>query len=804
MSKLIYKTIGNIKPDGKQKVYLICHPQDRQSYLEKIVSQILKYKDCAIWMDEEEFLHHDFSEKELELREMQVVVFAVSRWLFDSEKMLNSVIEICNNNKIPMFPIVIEKNIQSILSLFGEKFGDIQYLHIHQNSETEIDYEKKLEKHINTLFVEESIHEKIRNCFDANVFLSYRKKDRYDANRLMDLIHENEQYSNIAFWYDEFLITGENYNESIQEKIEKCDFMMLAVTPNILEAGNYVLTKEVPYARDDANKTILPIEMQTTNRNDFERMYAGIEECIEVQDKEGVYRKIDEILKCIGIEKREKTTEELYYIALAYLDGVDVKPDMIKGARMVEKIATSGYVPAMQKMHELYKFGKGVEVDKRKSVEWKVKVVETYRTEVFMGNRSWNDLWGELWLLGEAYESLNQKEDAKACYLEMLDLIYKNNNGRQAVSFMYTFDLLGGIEFDKMNYEAALKWYEKSEQVYLGQRRAAEQGDFTVMFILPLLDDIAKVFCQKLGTIYNYFGDYEKAERYFSFYGQATQQKVDRGETLKGKREKVLSYTNKASVCVQKGEFLEANNLYVIAYEMCEELSQYAEDEEILRYKAAILQSWSIVEIAMGDISSGVDKVKKAIMIAIKIIEDYGIENIIDFLINTVDLLEVCHRDYMITGNEYDILNSICRTCEKVNATEFKNGNKEKAVMLQAHFVDLSEVCANKCRDIGIWSIHGIACGMLADLFMSINMNNAKLYYEKELKMYERIFEYNNTKFIYESIAGAHYSLAKCTLGNEKGLHLGYAADMYMKLYQNYPQDPHYQEMILKIASENI
>lgn len=801
MSNLIYKTIGNVNPAGKSKVYMLCHPEDKNTYLEMLCSQILACKDCAIWMDEEEYSSQNLEEKEFELKDMQMVVFAVSRHLFTDAKELDVIITICKNYKIPMFPIVIEEDFSSVLSAFEEKFGSIQYLHLHQNSETEIDYETKLKRHMETLFVTERLHEKIRECFDVRIFLSYRKQDRYEANKLMELIHANDKYKSIAFWYDELLVTSENYDVSIREKISKCDFMMLAVTPNVLVKGNYVLETEVPFARDEANKIILPIEMQASDRVAFEKSYVGLEACINCQNVEGIYQKLEEILGRVGVEKKKKTIEESYYIALAYLDGIDVKPDTIMGANMVYKLAKSGYRNAMQKMFELYKFGKGVEADRIKAIEWKEKVIEDYRVEVSLGNATWDKLWGELWSLGEEYEAIRDLESAMICYMEMLKLVEENANEMSVCNILYTYDLLGDIEFNQQRYRQALQWYGKSEELYLACKKDAENGDFRYLFLAPLLDDIAKIFYQRLGTIYTHLGEFSKARKCFSFYNLTTQNEVNEHETLKRKRESLLSYTNEAFLCMNTGEFSKATSLYDTAYKLCEELSQYAEDEEILRYKAAILQSWSIVECSLEKMSSADEKMKQAIVTAIKIVENYGVESIFDFMIQSVQGLVGYNNHYANLKADYNVLHQIYVVCEKIIGLNLKNEGKARTIMLQAALCDLAQIYAQKSGEKRVWNLYGVSMGILGDLYMDIDLNEAKACYYEELKAYELLFEYDNSRYMYENIGCAQFSIAKCAVGDERRLRLGYAADIYSNLFAKYPEDSKLREVIMEIAT---
>lgn len=53
MAKLNYKTRGMSSPQGKPKVYFICHPLDFKAHFEVIQEDILRSQNCAVWYDEE-------------------------------------------------------------------------------------------------------------------------------------------------------------------------------------------------------------------------------------------------------------------------------------------------------------------------------------------------------------------------------------------------------------------------------------------------------------------------------------------------------------------------------------------------------------------------------------------------------------------------------------------------------------------------------------------------------------------------------------------------------------------------------
>ena len=73
--------------------------------------------------------------------------------------------------------------------------------------------------------VSDEMAEKVRAAFDAYIFLSYRKKDRKYANELMRLIHKNDFCRDIAIWYDEYLVPGEDFNNAITEALKRVIFL---------------------------------------------------------------------------------------------------------------------------------------------------------------------------------------------------------------------------------------------------------------------------------------------------------------------------------------------------------------------------------------------------------------------------------------------------------------------------------------------------------------------------------------------------------------------------------------------------
>ena len=208
------------------------------------------------------------------LRQVNMVIVPVTSKLLKSEnRAMESEIPYAIRNHIPVLPIVVEK-IPDFPSLYNEKFQHIQYLNKISRETIGIPYIQKLRKTLEVYTLGLDQEKKIRDAFDLHVFLSYRKKDKFYAEELLFLIHQNQASKDIAVWYDEFLNPGKKWNDGIMDAIDQCDVYSLIVTPSIVEDGNFVQQKEYPRARQK-EKVIKPIIFEEIDMDDsdFEKLY---------------------------------------------------------------------------------------------------------------------------------------------------------------------------------------------------------------------------------------------------------------------------------------------------------------------------------------------------------------------------------------------------------------------------------------------------------------------------------------------------------------------------------------------------
>lgn len=384
MHTLRYKTRADSAPKGKPRIYFCCHPEDFSIYFEPISRELLEIWDCAIWYDSasEASVHGQEDEESFAdgLLQMQMFVIPVTEsFLYETNDARIKEFSLAKEHHIPVLPILVNSGLAAD---FNRICGNIQFLDRTSTDVTEIPYMEKLKKFLESLLVSEELTQKVREAFDAYIFLSYRKKDRKYAQELMRLIHKHEFCRDIAIWYDEFLTPGENFNTSIQNALHNSQLFALAVTPNLVNEKNYVMDIEYPMAQK-AGKKVLPAELCPTNQTLLKQHYAGIPDCIDGHDSERLSASLFDALNEIAIRENDSSPEHLFFIGLAYLGGIDVEVDTVRGVKLITEAAGKGLPQAMDKLVSLYHSGYGVSMDYDKAVFWQEKLVSC-REEYFL------------------------------------------------------------------------------------------------------------------------------------------------------------------------------------------------------------------------------------------------------------------------------------------------------------------------------------------------------------------------------------------------------------------------------------
>ena len=357
--KFIHNDMGEFMPN-KAKVFFSCHPDDYK-YFNEISKEVLDISYCFFYYALEDGTPLNKEEWEFSLKEMSLLVVPITRkYLTQPNRAFDVDLDIARKNHIPILPIMCE---EGLVELFNEKFGEYQFLSKVSNDKTEVSYKDKLTDFLKSIIKSQEQTFLIMQNFKGLVFLSYRKKDREVAQKLMREIHNDKDLYDLCIWYDEFLTPGESFNDEISVILQACDLMLLNVTPSIVEDGNYIIQVEYPNAVA-LNKLVLPIEMVKTDKSKLDNNYSYLPKLVDVSDRQTILKQIKKALgkKFKQIGARDKT-EHKYYVALGYLDGLGVAKDRELGVKLLKECAEEGYAPAVYELSTMYILGKCVEQD---------------------------------------------------------------------------------------------------------------------------------------------------------------------------------------------------------------------------------------------------------------------------------------------------------------------------------------------------------------------------------------------------------------------------------------------------------
>lgn len=389
-----YLTRGDSSPHGKARVCLLCHPEDLSKYLDEISRDIFETQNCSVWYPEP---GQPLADAAFELSQMQLIVIPVTKKLLtEEEEIFTAVLPFAQKNRIPVLPIAVEPGLDALFSL---RFGDLEYLNRTSLDPTAISYREKLSAYLRGVLLNDEQLDRIKDAFDAYIFLSYRKKDRACAKELMRLIHQNPFCERVAIWYDEFLTPGESFNEAIKSALRKSSLFSLVVTPNLICEKNYVMEVEYPLAQQE-KKRILPVEMAETSLEGLRDKYEGIPTPIAPKDADSLEHALRDSLS-LAVRTGSDDPVHRFFVGLAYLSGIDVEVDRERAVRLISEAAEAGLEPAMKKLAEMYSVGDGVTKDMPRALAWQKKLT---------------------WTLGEKAEETRKESDALEFLREQMRL----------------------------------------------------------------------------------------------------------------------------------------------------------------------------------------------------------------------------------------------------------------------------------------------------------------------------------------------------------------------------------------------
>ena len=610
MVKLLYKTREDSTPVGKPRVYFCCHKTDFKLYFDILSKDILSLNDCSIWYLENYDAERDEAFFE-NIKRMQLFVMPVTLEFLTADNLAFNVdVKFALDNNIPVLPIVLESG---LVSEFNKRFGEIQFLYRGEEDNSAIKYEVKLEKYLNETIGNDEMIARIKAAFDAYVFLSYRKMDRVYADSLMRLIHKDDLCRDIAIWYDEFLVPGENFNDSIKRMIEDSKMFLLTVTPNVVgtttdengvEQDNYIIRMEYPTAKEKGIP-VLPVEIVSTDKEKLSEKYIDLGDCADGKDEKAVSENVIETIKKIALgESDEKNGKDcpkhIFFIGLAYLYGIDVEIDHQKGIKLIETAAGEGLFEATVKLAEIYKRGIAVEYNYEKAVYWFERSVEITENQYVSEKNEENLLLLITSLMG-----------CGDFYSESGDHITAANKYRKAVEY-YNSCVNAANELKCAVAECYGKLGDASVKSFCPDEAIMSYGE-----CLKILDELKNdglspelrksyfvCYC-RFGDVYLSEGNMIEAEKNYSIALEMVENVQDEANNPFGGREKALIYGKMCELSCRKMDINNAESFcgkkYDIIGEIFEETKSISDKREYAYVKEKFADIWMDEDITIFD-----------------------------------------------------------------------------------------------------------------------------------------------------------------------------------------------------------
>ncbi len=661
MAQLWYKTRGESSPDRKQKVYFSAHPKDYH-LLDGIAAEILEHQNCAVWYDKEPEAEFDEKEFSSRLEEMQLFVMPVtSRLLTQPNRALEFEFALAQRRHIPVLPLMQEDGLEA---LFNEKCGDLQFLYKYSRDTTGISYEEKLKKYLEAVLVGEEDAKRIRDAFAAYIFLSYRKKDREHAQKLMRLIHKVDFCRDVAIWYDEFLTPGENFTNLIKESLDKSDLFVLAVTPNLLERKNYVMQVEYPMAIK-SEKPILPAEMVDTKERKLRKKYKDIPDCVDAYEENELRASLEKGLGDVT-KMQNNSPEQLYLMGLAYLNGVDVERDEEKAIHLITAAAEQEHVEALEKIVQLYREGFGVKRNYETAIEWQRKLVDA-REKLYRETESEDNAYmffSVLWDLGDYIYELKKIKEAREVYMRMLDVSLEFTDKFSGFwaqrDLSVSYEKLGDISTSSGDLNGAKEYYQKGLDIRLA---IAEESD-----TIESRRDLS-ISYNKLGDICEASGDLAGAKEYYQKGLDICLAIAEESDTIESRRDLSVSYDNLGDISTSTDDLNGAKEYYQKGLDIRLAIAEESDTIEARRDLSVSYNKLGNICEFSGDLNGGKEYYQKSLDVCLAIKEETGTIEAYDDLAFSYYKLGVLDEDDLdldYLRKAYDIWSALSEQCPDV------------------------------------------------------------------------------------------------------------------------------------------
>lgn len=551
----LYKVRGVFSPNGLQKVFCSFHPSDIEQ-MERITGDILSQFHCAVYYHTDSLQKEDIDleDYELKLREMKLfVVIVTSNYLMNSSLSKNWEYGFALKHNIPIIPIMAESGLEEFFSIemnrIGDGYGDIQLLKLQVTDKTEISYQQKLLRDFGAVLLNDEEIERVKKAFSGQIFLSYRKKDRRYANELMRAIHNIPSLQNVSIWYDEFISSGERWNDQIVTALKNSDLFLLMATPSIMEPDNYVIKEEYPAARAQ-NKKIISVRKtgkrsDVLNLEELEHVFPGLKILIDGDNTKELERALHELA-----DNGESSPEKNYLIGLAFFNGIEVEQNHEKAVSLIMASAQKGLPDAVNKLAEMYWLGDGVAVNYENSILWQKKLVTIYEAQ-----------FADIENIDQISNYIMALEHLTSCLYELSAFRDSLSYGRRFLSLM---ERIAPISSELYNYHIQaydlcgknclrLGLYDDAV-AYAGKYCSLSEKRYQSKSTITNFHHLAVAY-ERMGDVYYFIGDLEKTAVWYSQAWEINLQ-IDK------KLQSADSACTLSASCLRFGDIYMRNGMY--------------------------------------------------------------------------------------------------------------------------------------------------------------------------------------------------------------------------------------------------
>ena len=479
MSHLQYRLFTGNDPQGKQKIYFCCHPDDLDGTFDRLCNEIFsREENCVIFYESDPCGTYDRDDLLFQLGDMQLFVVPVT------EKLLNggcramdlelpfALGRIPGHNgllrHIAVLPILMDS---SLVDRFNttEPFCGLQFIDPNAKDPTGLSFDEKLNRYLRSVLISNIEADRIISEFKARIFLSYRKIDRARARRLMERIHRRNLCRDVSIWYDEYLIPGENWKTAIDQALAASDLFVLSVTDSLRAPDNYILNKEYPAALN-SGKPILPVKTEPVDMSVLIGMYDRITENLTELDDDTA---LDAGLRRTLVDdagKKELLTpddrgEHLYYIGLAYKNSIGVESAPFMAVELLEQAGKNGYRRAYLTLGDMYRHGDGVDRDEDRAIGYYDEFIRLQTPDFGTSRQGDLDLVNAYDAKGMIYLGSSRLQQAFAVYEELNRLIEGMTScfgSFKQLNLPTSYERLGNIKNAMGDPSAAQEYFKKA------------------------------------------------------------------------------------------------------------------------------------------------------------------------------------------------------------------------------------------------------------------------------------------------------------------------------------------------------